>query len=188
MQFIKSFFAITIIMLFFSTNTIGQNEEPKRIDFSVDPVSFFMNGFSIHAGYSKGIWHLDLEAFSLKVPSSIHGNEGFTAKTSALELKIDRYFNETTNGFFASAGLGISKLKVTETELNKSQSQLEYSAGVRGGYRWDTPLGNLYITPLAGLDIGLDNEDITVGGNTFENDPLQPYATVNIGWYFSVNE
>lgn len=175
---------ITAITGLLAHNHLNAQEKDQQLDLSVDPLAFFLNGISLHGGYGQGPWHFDLEAFSLDVPASIHGNEGLTAGQQGLELKTDYYFQQSIEGPFVSAGGGVSELTVINDETDHSKGQLEYSLGFRAGYRWNTGLGKLYLTPLTGLEYTFNNQDVTVDGNTFENGPLQPYATVNIGWYF----
>ncbi len=180
----KRMILLTGILAFLTiTNTSKAQLPDKQVDVSVDPIAFFLDGISVHGGYATNGWHFDVEGFSLDVPESVHGNEGLTASQNGLELKLNRYFQGKTKGFFVSAGGGISELKVTGSE-GASKTNFEYSAGFRSGYRWNTGLGNLYLTPLVGLEYTFNPKDLTVGGQTFKNKPLQPYATVNIGWYF----
>lgn len=174
---------ITIAWLF-AVNPLNAQEKNPQIDVSVDPIAFFLDGVSVHGGYAQSGWHFDLEGFSLEVPSSVHGNESLTAGQLGLELKADYYFKGEIAGPFVSFGGGVSQLTVSSNENDQSKSHFEYSSGLRLGYRWNTGLGNLYLTPLAGLEYTFNGKNLAVGNKTFDSGPLQPYATVNIGWFF----
>ena len=71
-------------------------------------------------------------------------------------------------------------------ESGISEDHTQFSAGVRGGYRWYTGLGNLYLSPTAGLVTSLNSKDFEIEGETFETGPVTPFATVGIGWSFEL--
>ena len=182
MRYLFKLILILILTMTF-TRAHAQSQE-KRFDIGVEPVAYLMDGASLHAGYHLGSWRISAEWFQLQPPESIHGNTGFTASQNAVELKVNRYFRPDAAGFFVSAETGLNRQQVTHRATGESRDRLLYVAGARTGYRWNTGLGNLYVTPLAGLVFKPAADDIELAGETFESKSLQPYGTVNFGWTF----
>lgn len=106
-------------------------------------------------GYQHGSWSYSIEVFGeLTVPESLHGNEGFKSSLKGIELQAERFLTGT-DGFYVGPEVGISNLKVTHKPTNGSESKTGFSVGLRGGYHWNTALGNLYVTPVGGLSYSL---------------------------------
>lgn len=99
---------------------------------------------------------------------------------------ITQLFNDTPDGFFFGPEVGVSRLEVTHRESGLNDTHTGYSVGIRGGYRWYTGLGNLYLAPVAGLVYSLNAEDMEIGGEVYEAGAFTPFVTVGIGWSFDL--
>jgi hypothetical protein len=162
----------------------AQSPHDRGFDIDIDPIAFALNGFSFHGGYITGPYRFDLGIFGLDIPEWLHGNEEFSSSFVGAGWKVDRFFKGYADGFFAGVDGGISRLNVTHTATNTDKDRLQYMLGIRGGYRWNTGLGNLFVTPWIGLGYVLNAKDIEIDGDLFESSAFTPFPTVHIGWKF----
>lgn len=173
---------ITVVLS--NSPAFAQPSQHANFDIEIDPIAYTMNGFSVHGGYHIDRWRIDLGVFGLEHPDWLHGNDDFTSSFIGAGWKLDRYFNDYADGWFAGLEGGVMQLEVTHRDIDTEHNRLHYSVGVRGGYRWNTGLGKLYIVPWLGLGVTLNAEDITVNGDVYENSVFQPFPTVHLGWIF----
>lgn len=161
-----------------------QQDRVKKLSIETEPISFILGGAGMTGSYQYKSWIYSIEAFGgLTVPESLHGNEGFGTSLKGIELQVERFLTGT-EGFYIGPEIGISSLEVTYKQDDISKSKTGYSVGIRGGYHWNTGLGNLYATPVGGLSYSLNAEDIRIQGETFESGAVSPWATVGLGWSF----
>ncbi|WP_157494257.1 hypothetical protein [Fulvivirga imtechensis] len=168
----------------FSTRLFAQSEVKHGFDVEIDPIAFALNGFSLHGGYLTGPWRFDLGIFGLDIPEWAHGNEGFKVSARGTGWKADRFLRGLSDGFFIGVEGNVTKTSITHSLSDDNRSATEFSLGIRGGYRWNTGLGNLYVTPWLGLGYILNAKDVTINGEVFKTSPFQPFPTVHIGWTF----
>ncbi|MEX0685497.1 MAG: hypothetical protein WD267_11105 [Balneolales bacterium] len=157
-----------ILFLILVTEIKAQSSTSRAFDVEIDPIAYIANGFSVHGGYLTGAWRYDVGIFGLELPEWVHGNEEFTASFIGAGWKIDRFLKGIPDGLFVGAEGGLIRLDVTHKPSELERDRIQYSLGVRGGYRWNTGLGNLYVTPWLGLGFTLNAEDITINGDTFD--------------------
>ncbi len=162
----------------------AQLVKAQQFDIEIDPIAYALKGFSVHGGYLIEAWRIDLGIYGLEIPEAVHGNDGFDSKFFGTGWKLDRFFKGQPDGFFVGVDGGVSRLQVTHQGSNQKANRIEYSLGVRIGYRWNTGLASLYITPWLGLGYTLNAKNLTVNGETFENSAFQPFPTVHVGWKF----
>ncbi|MCC5906449.1 MAG: hypothetical protein JJU13_09595 [Balneolaceae bacterium] len=186
-QILTFTFAVTTI-LFFSlssaSQTQAQSTHDRGFDIDIDPIVFALNGFSFHGGYIAGAYRFDLGVFGLDIPEWLHGNEDFDSSFIGAGWKVDRFFKGYADGFFAGVDGGVSRITVTHTAADVDKDRIQYMLGLRGGYRWNTGLGNLFVTPWIGLGYTLNAKDVEIEGDIFESSSLTPFPTVHIGWRF----
>lgn len=163
-----------------------QQDPVRRLEVEVEPVAYILNGAGIHGRYQRGGWRYSLELFGVEIPESLHGNEGLKATTRGAELHFEYFFDDAPAGFFFGPEVGIGRFEVTHRETGTARDRIQYSAGLRGGYRWFTGLEDLYLAPVAGLVTTLNPADMEVEGETFESGPVTPFVTVGIGWSFGL--
>lgn len=158
----------------------------QKIELEVEPVAYILNGAGATAGYQSNNWQYSAEIYGLDLPESLHGNESFDASLIGAEAHLERFFNGTGSGFFIGPEFGVSRLEVTHQTTGISEEHIQYSIGVRGGYRWYTGLGKLYLSPVGGLGYTLNSKDFEIEGDVFESGNLTPFITVDIGWSFGI--
>lgn len=172
------------VLLACSTSPVVGQQQASHVDVEPEPVAFLLDGASVTGAYQTGRWRYALEVFGVEAGESLHGNHGFGASLTGVEVKLERFFADGSGGFFAGVEAGVSRLDITHDPSGQKEQSVQYSTGVLGGYRWYSGLGNLYLMPLAGVSVSLDPEDVTIRGDTFETRPFTPFATVGIGWSF----
>lgn len=181
LYFILFFLLLTVTV---HSKAFSQSTDTSGFDVDIDPIAFALNGFSFHGGYTTGAYRFDLGVFGLDIPEWLHGNEDFDTSFKGAGWKVDRFFKGYADGFFAGIDGGIQRLNVTHKATDADKDRLQYMLGIRGGYRWNTGLGNLFITPWLGLGYLLNAEDIEIDGDVFEASPFTPFPTIHVGWRF----
>lgn len=166
------------------SETKAQSTGERGFDIDIDPIAFALNGFSFHGGYLTDAYRFDLGIFGLDMPEWADGNEKFSSAFVGAGWKVDRFLKGYTDGFFAGVDGGISRLNVTHTATNNDKDYLQYMLGVRTGYRWNTGLGNLFVTPWIGFGYVLNAKDIEIDGDIFKASSFTPFPTVHLGWKF----
>lgn len=178
--------ATFFIIVFLAASTGPAHGQPRarHVDLKVEPLAYAFGGAGGHVGVHVNDWTYEVEVFGLEIPESLHGNDGFRASPLGIELHVERFFGENLDGFYAGPEAGLVRLDVTHRASGRSERHLRYSVGLRGGYRWYTGLGHLYISPVLGVSYTLNGGAIEVGNDTFETAPLGPWGTVGLGWSF----
>lgn len=174
----------TILVLLVGPLPVLAQPSPGHVDVEVEPIAFVLGGAGGHVGVKFGRWSYTVEVFQLTVPEDLHGNDGFEASPFGAELHVERSFGASRSGFYAGPEIGINRFTVTHRASGRQVERFRYSVGVRGGYRWYPGLGDLYLSPVAGLVYTLNSEAISIDGETFESGPVAPYMTVGLGWSF----
>lgn len=177
---------ITLFILFLSVDSDEVQSQNRLIEVEVEPVAYVFDGAGIHGRYMHDNWRYSVEILGLKIPKSLHGNDGLEARTKAVELHFERFLNNSAEGFFIGPEAGISNFEVTHKASGESRDRIQYSVGLRSGYKWYTGLGDLYLAPVAGVVYTLNSEDIEIRDEVFESGPATPFVTVGIGWSFEL--
>ncbi len=162
----------------------AQPQSSRHIDLELEPLAYAFGGAGGHVGLQVGHWKYEVEAFGLEIPAALHGNDAFTARTRGAELHAEYRFGDGPGGFYAGPEAGLTRLTLTH-DSGARERRTTYSVGVRGGYRWYTGLGNLYVSPVVGVSYSLNADDVSLAGDTFETSSLGPWGTIGIGWSLS---
>lgn len=182
----SSFTTFLIVLLMLAVQPLKAQESSRNRGFGIEtePMAFILGGIGATGSYQHGSWTYSIEAFGeLIVPESLHGNDGFRSSLKGVELQVERFLTGT-DGFYLGPEVGVSSLAVTHKATNSSKRKTGFSVGLRGGYHWNTGLGNLYVTPVGGLSYSLNAEDMQIQGETYESGSVTPWATIGIGWSF----
>ena len=177
---------LTLVFALIALTTQPINAQDKLHQFSIEtePVAYILGGVGITGSYQYGPWTYSIEAYGeLAVPESQHGNEGFSAALKGAILQAERFITGT-DGLYVGPEFGIARADITLQSTGESTTYTGYSVGLRGGYHWNTGLGNLYLSPVVGLGYTLNARDIEIAGQTFESARFMPWGTVGIGWSF----
>lgn len=173
-----------IALMIVTVEPLKAQDKLNHFSIETEPVAYMLNGAGITGAYQHGSWTYSIEAYGeLRVPESLHGNEEFSTEVKGLLFQAERFITGRS-GFYIGPELGISLIDFTLKSTRQNKTFTGYSVGLRAGYHWDTGMGNLYLSPVAGLGYTLNNKDVEIADKTFERGPLVPWATVGIGWYF----
>lgn len=181
----RSFTSIFTIAIFLaSTSPATAQHHARHVDLKVEPLAYVFGGAGGHVAVQVNDWTYEVEVFGLEIPESLHGNDGFRASPLGVELHVEHFFGDSLNGFYAGPEAGLVRLDVTHRASGRSERRLRSSVGMRGGYRWYTGLGNLYLSPVVGVSYTLNVNPVEIENETFETAPLGPWGTVGLGWSF----
>lgn len=177
--------SVLTIVLLASAGPAEAQQSARHFDLKVEPLSYAFGGAGGHVGVQVNSWKYEIEVFRLTIPESLHGNDGFDASPLGAELHVEHFFGDELEGFYAGPEAGLVRLEVTHQVTGTTERHTRYSVGVRGGYRWYTGLGNLYLSPVVGVSYTLNADAVAIAEETFETAPVGPWGTVGIGWSFS---
>lgn len=173
---------LVLVLIGLAVEPVNAQEKVQRFSIETEPVAFLLNGAGVTGSYQSGAWTYSIELYGeLSVPESQHGNEGFSTALKGVILQAERFISGT-DGFYLGPEVGIASAEITLKSDNESKTYTGYSVGLRGGYHWNTGLGNLYLSPVVGVGYTLNAKDIEVADERFESKPFMPWGTVGIGW------
>lgn len=158
----------------------------RQVAVEVEPVAYILKGAGIYGRYQHNNMRYTVEVFGVEIPESLHGNEGFEASSSGMEMHVEYFFRDSKDGFFLGPEIGITNFEITHRESQVSRDRTQYGVGLRGGYRWYTGLGNLYLSPMGGIVYTLNSTDIEIEGEVYESGPVTPFVTAGFGWSFDL--
>jgi hypothetical protein len=173
---------LLLILMLVVIDTKGSIAQGFEVE--ADPLAYLLKGWSIHTGYSIESWRFSLGTFGIDLPESIHGNEGFDSYMKGAGVSSDFFFSRYTEGLFIGANTGFMHFKIKNTDDGATATLIAYNPGLRVGYRWNTGLGRLYVTPWFSLNYILNAKTLNVGNSTYTMNTWQPFPTVHIGWRF----
>ncbi len=144
----------------------------KRVDVEIDPSTYALNGYSVHAGVWADQVRFNLGAFSLDVPEEIHGEEALDVTFHGYGLKVQYFpFAEgfaasKRSGVFVGLDGGVVKRLVRSQAAEEASYRNLYGGGMELGWRFQSRRG-FYLTPWVGVGSAFNGEPITVGGRDF---------------------
>jgi hypothetical protein len=155
-------------------------------DIEVDPFAYLVDGHSLHAGLRLPHQRIDLGSFAADAPKLLHRNEGFDSYISGVGLKYDLCLREDCNGFFAGIEGSAIHNFVTLESTDQIEGRRQFTAGIRGGYRWDFHGDGrgLFVVPWVGLSYNWYSRSITIDGQHFEDRRLSVVPTIHVGYAF----
>lgn len=179
---------VTTITALTMATTATATAEPTTLtrssfhaDFEVDPTAYALSGYSLHVGLGWKRLRLDLGAFAMALPDFAKSDDSFEVSFDGFGSKLQYFVLAEQRGLFVGVDAGVARPLVQRGELASKDSQ--YSIGVNAGYRFD--LGaHLYATPWLGVSYAFSAEDVTLGGTTYQHDPVTIFPAVHVGYRF----
>ena len=178
----------TIAALTVATTATAAADQPSTIaksafhaDFEVDPTAYALSGYSLHVGLGWQRLRLDLGAFAMALPDFAKSDDSFAVSFDGFGSKLQYFVLAEQRGLGVGVDAGVARPLVQRGELASKDSQ--YSIGVIAGYRID--LGaHLYATPWLGVSYAFSAEDVTLGGTTYQQNPVTIFPAVHVGYRF----
>ncbi len=175
----------------------GDEEAPSlapthKLHLELDPQPFVLGGHGVQIGW-RPIWLPKLRVavanFALDVPDPVtqfdDENDGFHLRvrpTPAL------FVHAIHKGFLLGGSLRYLRLEYKHDDFpGESASSEDVSLELIVGYRWFPSSTGFYLHPWLGLSASLHQSGSTeVGDRSYQALPIQPFATVNLGWELSL--
>ncbi len=154
-----------------------------RADVEVDPTAYVFGGYSLHAGFVKERWRVDLGAFAMDVPGFYQSNAAFKQSFDGYDVKVQRFLLEDQAGPFLGVDAGVNRMRLRRTGTELSAMRTQLGAGVNGGYRFALT-DRLYATAWLGVSYDFNARDVTLGGETFSVSRWTFFPAVHLGWRF----
>ena len=172
--------------------TASAHADPTYLHAEIDPLTLATEGYGGQIGLRIPALHgvrLAVASFSLHEPDAIaqiNGNDGFHLRVRpSAALYALYYFKPPGHDGFA-IGASVRYLRV-RYELDAAPGEQttvsEVSPEAIIGYQWHPFHNELYLQPWLALGVVLSRDKSpTVGGRTYDELPISPFFTVNIGW------
>ncbi len=167
--------------------------EPPQLHVETDPLPLIQGGYGLQAGVRPAgtPWRIAVASFSLDVPDpavQVGGNDGFHLRVRpSAALYVLRYF-PGRNGWLVGGSLRYLRLRYTHDDAPGAHGDLgTISPEVIAGYHWHPTRAGFYIQPWVGVGVlAWTSADAVVAGRAYDGLPIQPFATVNLGWEFDL--
>lgn len=127
-------------------------------------------------------------SFSLHVPDPISqiGNAGFDERVQPSGAAYALYYLRPGghDGFAVGGSVRLLRIEYRHDDVANEQSHVvEISPEAIVGYQWHPFHNGFYLQPWIGLGVTVwRNHTATVGPYTYDELPINPFVTVNLGW------
>lgn len=154
----------------------------------LDPLTFANGGYGTMVGARIDHFRFAIASFSLHVPDPVAqiGNAGFDERVRPSGAIYGLYYLQPAgqDGFALGASLRLLRLEYRHDDVPGNQSQVtEVSPEAIVGYQWHPFHNGFYLQPWIALGVTVwRNRTATVGPYTYDELPISPFATVNVGW------
>jgi hypothetical protein len=161
-------------------------EETKstfHADAEIDPIAYVLSGYSLHVGFGWDRARVDLGAFALDVPEFIHGDDAFDVSFHGYGVKFQYFLFAEQRGLFVGVDSALVRNLVRRRGTDLAALDVQVTAGVNAGYRFELGAG-FYFTPWLGLGYAFESDDVTLDGETFEQQPALVFPAIHLGYRF----
>lgn len=163
-----------------------------RLFSELDPLTFANLGYGVQVGVRhpalRGL-RLAVASFSLHVPdviSQLGGNDGFDLRVrpSAALYALYYFAPPGRDGFTVGGSLRYLRLRYQHEDVPGVETTVgEVSPEVIVGYQWHPFHNGFYLQPWFALGVVVSHDgEPTVGTHTYDELPVSPFFTVNVGW------
>lgn len=153
----------------------------RGFEVEIDPLAYFMKGYSLHGAVTFDRSRVDLGVFGLEVPQAVHGNDNYKYSFTGFGLKYDIFGSKLDGVFFGIDG-GYVRGRFEHTPTGEVIYRDQFGIGPRIGYRFGAD--GLYISPWISVSYVFGGKEVKLGGETFQSPPIQIFPTVHIGYRF----
>jgi hypothetical protein len=158
----------------------------------LDPLTFANGGYGGQLGIRHPALHgvrLAVASFSLHVPDAvaqIGGNDGFDVRVRPSGALYALYYARAAghDGLAIGASLRYLRLRYEHDAVPGHQADVtELSPEAIIGYQWHPFHDAFYLQPWLALGVTVSRRgEASVGNKHYDELPIQPFFTVNLGW------
>lgn len=172
--------------------------EPPTIDDAMwlhaelDPLTFANGGYGGQLGIRHPALHgvrLAVASFSLHVPDALArlgGNDGFDLRVRPSGALYALYYLRAAghDGLAIGASLRYLRLRYEHDDVPGQRADVtELSPEAIIGYQWHPFHNAFYLQPWLALGVTVSRRgEAIVGDKHYDELPIQPFFTINIGW------
>ena len=169
--------------------------EPYRLHVELDPLPFVLGGYGGQIGVRAPRWpHLRvaLASFSLDVPDAVAqlgGNDGFHIRVRPSVAVYGLYCPLGRRSGWVMGG-SVRWLRLRYTREGSAEEARPGQLSIQGilGYHWHPAAAGFYLQPWLGVARTLaSTADARVAGRTYDDLPVQLFATVSLGWDLEID-
>ncbi len=187
-QIIKTVFVILTLTTSASAFAQSKKSSPGHLELEVDPIAYYLKGYSFHAGYQKSSFRYDVGLFGIELPKSFSKNHDFVERSKGFGFKVD-YVGEKAKGWFVGAETDYTAVSATYKITSQKENGKELGVGIRGGYRFlfGKSLNEnkgFYITPWIGIDKIITTARMEFHQPEYKHQAIRIFPTVHAGWRF----
>ncbi len=169
----------------------GAAADPPQLHVEADPLPLIRGGYGLQVGVrpAGSPWRIAVASFALDVPDpavQVGGNDGFHLRVRpSAAIYVLRYF-PGRDGWLVGGALRYLRLRYTHDDAPGARGDLStVSPELIAGYHWHPTRAGFYVQPWVGLAVlAWTSADAAVDGRAYDGLPIQPFATVNLGWEF----
>lgn len=168
------------------------SDDAMWLHAELDPLTFANGGYGGQLGIRHPALHgvrLAVAGFSLHVPDALArfgGNDGFDLRVRPSGALYALYYGHAAehDGLAIGASLRYLRLRYEHDDVPGHQAEVtELSPEVIIGYQWHPLHGAFYLQPWLALGVTVSRRgEAIVGNKHYDEPPIQPFFTVNIGW------
>ena len=163
-----------------------------RVFSELDPLTFANLGYGVQVGIRhpalRGL-RLAVASFSLHVPdviAQLGGNDGFDLRVrpSAALYALYYFAPPGRDGLAIGGSLRYLRPRYQHEDVPGAEVTVgEVSPEVIVGYQWHPLHNGFYLQPWFALGVVVAHDgEPTVGAHTYDELPVIPFFTVNVGW------
>jgi hypothetical protein len=168
------------------------DDDPLVVHAEVDPFPFSTGRYGGQIGVRHPALHgvrIAVASFSLDVPdliAQIGGNSGFHVDVRPSGAVYMLFYPKPVgqDGVAIGASMRYLRFRYTHDDAPGERADVsELSPEAIVGYQWHPFKNGFYLQPWLALGIVLHRSaEPTVSGHTYDELPVSPFFTVNIGW------
>ena len=189
--------AAALVGLVLAVHPAPAGADPALVHGELDPLTFSTGAYGGQIGIRAPALHgvrLAIASFALNVPDPIAqlgGNDGFHLKVRPSGAVYALYYLAPPghDGFAFGGSVRYLRLRYTHDATPGAADVREISPEAIVAYQWHPFHGGFYLQPWLALGVAVwHGERAVVGRYTYDELPVSPFFTVNIGYEHAFGE
>jgi len=183
----------TVVLTLLVLAGTARAEERIYLHAELDPLTFVNGGYGGQLGVRFEHLRFALASFSLHVPDVISqlGNAGFDERVQPSGALYALYYPHAAghDGFAFGGSVRLLRIEYHHDDVPGGDAHVtELSPEAIVGYQWHPFHNGFYLQPWLALGVtAWRNHAGVVGAHTYDELPVSPFFTVNLGWEHALN-